>query len=123
HHAHGEGVIHRDMKPENILVSDAGEPYLMDFGLAREVDGQHLTVTGQLLGTPAYMAPEQARGDGAAQGPLTDVYGLGGVLYRALAGDPPSAASTLEATIRRVLDEDPAPIRKKNPSVHLDLET
>ncbi|HLF94514.1 MAG TPA: serine/threonine-protein kinase, partial [Planctomycetota bacterium] len=90
HHAHAQGLVHRDIKPQNILVGSDGTPYLTDFGLARELNAQSpLTVTGQILGTPAFMSPEQARGGKAELGPASDLYSLGAVLYVVLTGRPP----------------------------------
>ncbi|MBI3723962.1 protein kinase, partial [bacterium] len=123
-HAHGNGVVHRDVKPENVIVDREGRPHLMDFGLALDVKAaSRLTVEGDILGTPAYMAPEQAAGDVAAQGPRSDVYSLGAVLYRALVGKPPFEARSLPALLKHVLLDDPVSPRKQNPRVHPDLET
>ncbi len=120
-HAHERGIVHRDVKPQNVLVDDAG-PHLTDFGLARDLDADaKLTGSGQLIGTPAYVAPEQARGEPA--GPAADVYALGGVLYRGLAGREPFEGGSLIELIRRVIHEDPEPPRRSDPSVHPDLET
>ncbi|HZU98752.1 MAG TPA: protein kinase [Planctomycetota bacterium] len=122
-HAHAQGVVHRDLKPENILVDKDGVPHLADFGLARDVtENENLTTTGTVLGTPAYMAPEQAGGETHEQGPHSDIYGLGAVLYRALAGQPPFKASTVSAMMKKVLfDAAPAPSRF-NPAVPLELD-
>jgi hypothetical protein len=123
-YAHEQGIIHRDVKPENVLVDREGRPHLMDFGLARDAEQvERLTATGQILGTPAYMAPEQARGDVKAQGPQSDVYGLGGILYRALTGKLPFTAKSVESLFHKVLHEDPTPPRKLRPEIHADLET
>jgi tetratricopeptide (TPR) repeat protein len=123
-HAHAQGVIHRDVKPGNVLIDREGAPRLMDFGLARNaLISEKLTRAGQMIGTPAYMAPEQVVGDGTKQGPQTDVYGLGAVLYRALAGRPPFEASTLDALACRIVAEDALPLRKLDARVHADLET
>jgi predicted Ser/Thr protein kinase len=108
HHAHQRGVLHRDLKPANILVDEAGEPHITDFGLARRLDdGGGLTVTGSPLGTPAYMAPEQASTDGAAT-IAADVYALGAILYELLAGRTPFLASSLPAMLRKIAEEEPA---------------
>ncbi|MCA8924751.1 MAG: serine/threonine protein kinase, partial [Planctomycetes bacterium] len=107
-HAHERGVIHRDIKPDNVLlVGDT--PRLTDFGLAR-LGERHLTQTGTVLGTPAYMAPEQAAGEVDRIGPQSDVYALGAVLYALLAGHPPFRGTSAINTLRRVMDEPPPPI-------------
>jgi hypothetical protein len=123
-HAHAEGIVHRDVKPGNVLVDREGAPHLMDFGLARnEAATARLTATGDVLGTPLYMAPEQANGDLGAQGPPTDVWALGGVLYRALAGRPPFEASNVQGLLYKILTEEPPAPRTANPRIHPDLET
>ncbi len=125
HEAHRLGVVHRDLKPSNVLVGrDEGgrwSPIVMDFGLAYEVDRGHgLTETGALLGTPAYMAPEQARGELSAVDQRSDVYALGATLYCLLAGAPPFEGATRAATLHRALTEEPPPLRAGLPR---DLET
>jgi tetratricopeptide (TPR) repeat protein len=123
-YAHERGVVHRDLKPSNILLDTDGTPKVTDFGLAKRVDTRDdLTLTGQVLGTPSYMPPEQARGDGRTIGPLADVYALGAVLYHALTGRPPFAAATVVATLRQVLETEPLPPRRLVPQVARDLET
>lgn len=120
-YAHERGVLHRDLKPSNLLIDENDEPQVTDFGLARlyrEVDSG-LTLTRQILGSPSYMAPEQAEGRRADETTLTDVYGLGAVLYEMLAGRPPFLAESPLATARKVVEEMPARL----PSVHRDLET
>ncbi len=122
-HAHEAGVIHRDIKPANVLLGADGRPRLGDFGLARDAGSHQLTVTGQVLGTPSYMAPEQAGDEASTHGPAIDVYGLGGLLYAGLTGRPPVEAETAAALIKKVLLDDPDPPRRLAPTVHLDLET
>src|SRR3989440_5901305 len=124
HYAHEHGILHRDVKPGNILLDRNGEPHLTDFGLARLVEADS-TVTGTLevLGTPSYMAPEQAAGNNAAVSSNTDVYGLGAVLYQLLTGQPPFAGGTTYETIRLLLDTEPRRPRLLNPKVDRDLST
>jgi formylglycine-generating enzyme required for sulfatase activity/tRNA A-37 threonylcarbamoyl transferase component Bud32 len=123
-YAHRQGVIHRDIKPSNILIDSKGRPRVTDFGLAKRVDrGSELTATGQVLGTPSYMAPEQAAGQIKAVGPAADVYALGAVLYAALTGRPPFQAATPLETLQQVLTRDPLAVRELNPAVPRDLET
>ncbi len=128
-HAHDLGIVHRDVKPENILLDREGRPFLVDFGLAREVEGGEdgevaaLTATGQVVGTPAFLAPEQARGDRAAIGPGVDLWAVGAVLYRAVAGRPPFRGSTLAEVLRAVLFDEPDSPRVENADLHPDLET
>src|SRR5204862_2581002 len=116
HYAHEHGILHRDIKPGNILLDKNGEPHLADFGLARLVEAES-TVTGTLevLGTPSYMAPEQAAGDTAKVSKATDVYGLGAVLYQLLTGHPPFAGGTTYETINLLLETEPRQPRLLNP--------
>jgi serine/threonine protein kinase/predicted Zn-dependent protease len=124
HHAHQNGVLHRDVKPGNILLDAKGEPHLTDFGLARLVETEStVTRTLEVLGTPSYMAPEQAAGNNAAITSATDVYGLGAVLYQLLTGHPPFAGGTTYETVRMVLETQPRQPRLCNPKVDRDLET
>ncbi len=123
-YAHDEGIIHRDLKPHNVLVDADGAAHLVDFGLARSIDGTDtkLTITGQIVGTPAYMAPEQASA-ASRVGPTADVWGLGAILYRALTGRPPFDGETILEVLRQVFSEDPRLPREIDPSIHADLET
>jgi WD40 repeat protein len=149
--AHQQGVIHRDLKPANVLLENATEtpaelspstkdagradeparaatrdlrPRITDFGLAKRIqDDDGLTATGQILGTPSFMAPEQATGDSAAIGPASDIYSLGSILYMTLTGRPPFQAATLAQTLRQVVEREPLSPRKINPAVPPDLET
>jgi serine/threonine protein kinase len=112
--AHDHGVIHRDLKPANIVMDDRGEPIVMDFGLARRpATGPHLTVQGEVLGTPAYMPPEQATGDVARMGPASDIYSLGVVLYELLVGRPPFAGDMLSLLSQIALDPPPRPSARR----------
>ncbi len=124
-HAHEHGIVHRDVKPENILVDAEGKAYLTDFGLARELDAaaDRLTMSGQIVGTPAYMSPEQAISGRGAPGPAADIYAAGGVLYRAVTGRPPFDATELIALVHQVVAVDPVPPRQISPAVHPDIET
>ena len=112
HYAHEHGILHRDIKPGNILLDAKGEPHLTDFGLARLVESESsVTQTLDVLGTPSYMAPEQAVGNNAAVSNATDVYGLGAVLYQLLTGHPPFAGGTTYETIKLLEDTEPRPPR------------
>ncbi len=121
-HAHSRGVVHRDIKPGNVLLDAAGEPRLTDFGLAK-VGRSDLTVTGQVLGTPAYMAPEQAAGKVHEVGTAADVYALGAVLYDLLTGRPPFLGDSAAVTLQKVLTEEPQRPRRLNAAIARDLET
>jgi serine/threonine protein kinase/Tfp pilus assembly protein PilF len=124
HYAHEHGILHRDIKPGNILLDEKGEPLLTDFGLARLAEAEStVTRTKEVMGTPSYMAPEQAVGDNAAVSSATDVYGLGAVLYQLLTGHPPFAGGTTYETIKLVLDTEPRQPRLLNPKVDRDLST
>ncbi|MCI0339976.1 MAG: protein kinase [Planctomycetales bacterium] len=123
-HAHRKGILHRDLKPANVLVTRDGVPKLTDFGLARFVeDAGGLTRSGALVGTPHYMAPEQAEGQLDAIGVRTDVYGLGATLYEMLTERPPFDGGTSAQILRQVLLEEPRAPRRLNPAVPRDLET
>jgi WD40 repeat protein/serine/threonine protein kinase len=123
-YAHQQGTLHRDLKPSNILIDSQGEPRVTDFGLAKriEVDSQ-LTATGQILGTPSYMSPDQATGGDDASGPASDIYSLGAILYELLTGRPPFRAATPVETLRQVCGADPVSPRRLNDKVASDLET
>src|ERR1044072_8364260 len=124
HYAHEHGIVHRDLKPGNLLLDAKGEPHLTDFGLARLVESEStMTRTLEVLGTPSYMAPEQAAGNNAAISSVTDVYGLGAVLYQVLTGQPPFAGGTTYETIKLVLNTEPRQPRQLNPKIDRDLST
>src|SRR5438874_3075081 len=124
HYAHEHGIVHRDIKPGNILLDVKGKPHLTDFGLARLIETESaMTRTMEVLGTPSYMAPEQAVGNNAAISSLTDVYGLGAVLYQLLTGQPPFAGGTTYETIKLLLDTEPRSPRLLNPKIDRDLST
>ena len=124
HYAHEHGILHRDIKPGNILLDAKGEPHLTDFGLARLVESESsVTHTLDVLGTPSYMAPEQAAGNNAQVTGATDVYGLGAVLYQLLTGQPPFAGGTTYETIKLLLNTEPRQPRLLNPKIDRDLST
>jgi WD40 repeat protein/tRNA A-37 threonylcarbamoyl transferase component Bud32 len=122
HAAHQAGVVHRDLKPGNVLLAADGTPKVTDFGLAKQ-ETSDVTRDGAVLGTPSYMAPEQARGDVRAVGPAADVYALGAILYELLTSRPPFRAATVLDTLAQVKNDEPVPPRRLQPGVPADLET
>ncbi len=123
-HVHRHGILHRDLKPSNILLDSHDEPHITDFGLAKKIGGDSTqTRAGVVMGTPSYMAPEQAAGKIQELGPACDVYGLGAVLYELLTGRPPFRSETPLDTVVHVLEKEPAPPRLLNPKIERDLET
>jgi eukaryotic-like serine/threonine-protein kinase len=124
HAAHQAGIVHRDLKPGNVLLTADGTPKLSDFGLAKRLEGDgELTLSGAALGTPSYMAPEQAQGRARTAERSLDVYSLGAILYELLTGRPPFRAATNAETLRQVIFEDPVPPSRLNASVPRDVET
>jgi len=125
HYAHGQGILHRDLKPSNVLIDAAtDQPRVTDFGLAKRLDGESsLTVTGQVLGSPHFMPPEQAGRGWGKVGRASDVFGLGGILYFLLTARAPFQGETIETTIQQVLHAEPVSPRLLNATVPLDLET
>jgi serine/threonine protein kinase len=124
HYAHEQGILHRDLKPSNVLIDRADEPHITDFGLAKQLGtgSPGHTRTGTVLGTPSYMAPEQAQGKTRELGPAADVYSLGAILYELLTGRPPFKAATQLDTVLQVIDHQPVPPRLLNPKIDADLE-
>jgi tRNA A-37 threonylcarbamoyl transferase component Bud32 len=124
HFAHQRGTLHRDLKPQNVLMDAAGVPHITDFGLAKFIErDDDLTQTGAAMGSPSYMPPEQAAGRQDQIGPQSDVYSLGAILYELLTGRPPFRAETPMATMRQVMESDPVAPHKLNPGLPPDLDT
>ncbi|MCI0537275.1 MAG: serine/threonine protein kinase [Verrucomicrobiales bacterium] len=124
HYAHGRGVLHRDLKPSNILLEGDDQPRITDFGLAKVLESSaDLSRTSSILGSPAYMAPEQAKGDLSKVGHAADIYALGAILYELLTGRPPFQAATAMAMLQKVIDKEPLPLRVVNSAIPLELET
>ncbi len=124
HFAHEHGILHRDLKPSNVLLDVHDRPHVTDFGLAKRLESAvDLTVSGQVLGSPSYMPPEQASGRRGRVGRRSDVYALGALLFHLLTGRPPFMGEVVSDTLRQVLDEEPPSPRLLNPAVPVDLET
>jgi serine/threonine protein kinase len=121
--AHERQIVHRDLKPANVLLSEDGTPKVSDFGLAKQLGEAGQTASGAIMGTPSYMAPEQAEGKSKAVGPAADVYALGAILYECLTGRPPFKAATPVDTLMQVVRDEPVPVRRLQPKVPKDLET
>jgi serine/threonine protein kinase len=121
--AHSKGVVHRDLKPSNILITADGVPKVADFGLAKQLGPDPASISASVMGTPAYMAPEQAAGHNHRVGPQTDVYALGVILYQCLSGDVPLKGDSLLGMLETIRDVEPPNIRLARPDVPNELET
>src|SRR5438552_2161644 len=123
-YAHERGIVHRDLKPANVLLTSDGQPKITDFGLAKRLESDaSQTRSGTLMGTPNYMAPEQARGLVHEVGPLADVYALGVILYEMLVGRTPFLGASILDTLQQVRNQEPVPPSRLQPKVPRDLET
>ncbi len=123
-YAHTRGIVHRDIKPHNVMLNREGRPFVMDFGLAKSIEGpSHITMAGTVVGTPSYMSPEQAEGRVSQVGKQSDVWSLGAVLYEVLTGRPPFKGTNPVETLKMVVQDDPVPPSRFNPAVLKDLET
>src|SRR5438094_2653047 len=131
YYAHEQGILHRDLKPSNVLIDSNDQPHVTDFGLAKRIvdpeqslqESSHLTLSGHILGSPAYMSPEQASGKRGSVGRRSDVYSLGAMLYHLLAGRPPFLEESIAETLRNIETQEPVSPRLLNPKVPRDLET
>src|SRR5262249_33679923 len=124
HDAHEQGIVHRDLKPANILMTRAGQPKISDFGVAKRLEADSAqTRTGDILGTPTYMAPEQVAADTQPIGPGADVYALGAILYEMLTGRPPFRGTSTLETFTLIRSAEPVPPKRLQPGVPRDLET
>jgi serine/threonine-protein kinase len=123
HHGHQHGILHRDLKPPNILLDAEGRPHVGDFGVAKRIEKDGLTRTGTVVGTPAYMAPEQAAGHARGLTIAADLYSLGAILYELLSGRPPFVGDTPAHLLQQLLEAEPVPLRTLAPGVDRDLET
>ena len=130
HYAHQHGIIHRDLKPANVIIDENDQPRITDFGLAKRLDDcqlstthHQLTLSGQVLGSPNYLPPEQAEPKRGPAGPASDVYALGAILYHLITGRPPFQAESLTTLLRQVIEADSVAPRSLNPSIPPDLET
>ena len=121
-YVHAQGVVHRDLKPANVLLDEQGAAYVVDFGLAVEQGAEGLTATGHVVGTPAYMSPEQAKADRERVGEASDVYALGAILFECLTGQPPFRRASLGETLHAVIHDEPPRPRGLNPRVPPELE-
>ncbi len=123
-HAHRHGIIHRDLKPGNVLLDHSGQVFVTDFGLARNISqDSNLTQSGELLGTPQYMSPEQARGQSSLVGEATDIHALGLLLFEMLSGRPAFGAKSPADVLVKLLNEDPPQLRSIDRRIPRDLET